>query len=296
MNISEVNDLYLLKRGRSTVWFGPNLDGMAVALEPQPTMLRTNYVYSPLEPNNLATAKGRLSDERAWIMALATCPDGPPYRTALLFIFGREVEWNDGGGPAYLYQRATRDFNPGSTDDFWLTGGPGTTEASLWRLFRAELDALNRWVVTLSPVRPSSRFPSADFSGLKIPLLRRSVQDQYAALASAITSNSYLAVVTHARNIVEGIVADKLSNADASRDLSQNLQTVRKLLESSPEDGSCGWRYLEYHLAQKIRLVHGQTHATSSTKIGRHLRPEFALSVTEDLIELLTTWGFCKGP
>jgi hypothetical protein len=63
---------------------------------------------------------------------------------------------------------------------------------------------------------------------------------------------------------------------------------------SSPDDGSCGWRYLEYHLAQKIRLVHGQTHATASTKTGRQLRPEFALSVTEDLIELLTIWGSCK--
>jgi len=289
MNVSEVNDLYLLKRRRSVLWVAPNLTGAQVALEPQPLMLRTTYVSPPLEPNNLANAKGKLADEFAWIMALAPCPDGPPYRTGLPFIYVKQVPWGD-GEMAYLYQRATRTFNPGSDDGFWLTGGPGTTEASLWRLFRPELDALNRWILTLAPVRPSSKFPNADFSSLKAPLLKQSVEAQYADLARAITTNSYRAVVTDAKNVVEGVIADKLGNVDTSRDLAENLQKIRKQLE----DGLGGWTYLEYHLAQKIRLVHGQTHATASTKIGRALRPEFALSVTEDLIELLTLWGYCK--
>jgi|SRR5579872_4345551 len=293
MDVSEVNDLYLLIRNRSSVWIAPNLSNEPVALDPQPIMLRATYAYSPLEPNNLVNARGQLQNESAWTIALASCPDGPPYRTGLPFLYAGQVPWGD-GELAHLYQRATRSFNPGSQDDFWVTGGPGTMEASVWRLFRAELDALHRWVLTLSPVRLSSKCPSADFSTLKEPLLRRSVEDQYAALARGLTSNSYLAVVTHAKNIVEGIVAYKLGNVDKSRDLSTNLQTVRKLLEKSPEDGSCGWTYLEYHLAQKIRLVHGQTHATASTKIGRPLRPEFALSVTEDLIELLALWRFYK--
>jgi hypothetical protein len=293
MNISEVNDLYLLKRGRSALWVAPNLTGEMVGLDPQPTMLRASYVYIPLEPNNLANARGQLSNEFALIIALTPCPDGPPYRSGLLFRFAKHVQWTD-GEMAYLYQRTTRTFNVGSDDGFWLTGGPGTTEASLWRLFRAEIDVLDRWVLTLSPVRLSSKFPNADFSSLKAPLLKQSVETQFADLSRAVLANSYLAAVTHAKNVVEGIVADKLGNADTSRDLGQNLQTIKKLLENSPEDGSCGWRYLEYHLAQKIRLVHGQTHSTASTKIGRQLRPEFALSVTEDLIELLTIWGFCK--
>jgi hypothetical protein len=292
MNVSEVNDLYLLKRGRSALWVGPDLTGVPIALDPQPIMLRATFAYAPLEPYNLPNAKGRLSNEFAWIMALDWCPDGPPYRTGLVFVFDGEVEWNDGGG-AYLYKRATMSFNPGSDDGFWLTGGSGTAEASVWRVFRAELDALNRWIITLSPIRLSAKCPSTDFSRLQ-GLIRGSLEAQYSAFAHAITTNSYLAVVNRAKDIVEGIVAEKLGNADKGRDLHQNLQVVRKLLESNSEGDSCEWGYLEYHLAQKIRLVHGHTHGTAPSRTGRHLRPEFALSVAEDLIELLSIWGFCK--
>jgi hypothetical protein len=113
-------------------------------------------------------------------------------------------------------------------------------------------------------------------------------------MARAITTNSYREVVTKAKNIVEAVVADRLGTVETSRDLRTNLQTIKKLMEANPEDGVSGWGYLEYHLMQKLRLLHGQTHPTGPTKTGRSLRPEFALSTVEDLIELLRVWGLVK--
>jgi len=292
MNVTEVSDLYLLIQRRRAVWAAPDLSNQLKPLDPQPQMIRATYVNAPLLPNFLANAQSSLLNETAGVMAFVSCPDGPPFRSGLPFTFAQEVPYGNEMGR--LYKRAGKIFNPGSADGAWMTGGPGATEASLWRIFRAELDALGRWVLTLEPIRFLSKFPNADFSSLKAPLLKETVERFYRDLARAVVTNSYRAVVTEAKNIVEAIIADRLGTVETSRDLSGNLQVVKKLLDGSAEDGACGWTYLEYHLAQKIRLVHGQTHATAPTKSGRSLRPEFALSVAEDLIELLSMWQYCK--
>jgi hypothetical protein len=176
---------------------------------------------------------------------------------------------------------------------FFLTGPLGN--GSLWRLFRAETDAFDRWILTLVPVQLSSRCPQADFSSLRTSMLVQEVSTQYSDLARALVSNSYREVVTKAKNIVEAVIAAKLDNVEKARDLFQSLQTIKELLEDNQQRDSCGWTPLEYHLANKIRLVHGQTHATAPAKTGRSLRPEFALSTVEDLIELLRIWGYCEA-
>jgi len=291
MNVAGVSDLHLVLRRGTSVWSTPNLNGRLESLDPQPQMIRTIYVNAPLEPHYLANARGSLLNETAGLMAFVPCPDGPPFRSGLPFTFAGEFPVGNEMGRHY--RRATKMFNPGDVEGAWMTGGPGATEASLWRLFRAELDALGRWVLTLEPIRFSSKFPNADFSSLKAPLLQKTVERYYRDMTRAAMADSYRAVVTEAKNIVEAIIADKLGTVETSRDLSENLQTVKKQLDINSEDGA--WTYLEYHLAQKIRIVHGQTHATAPTRIGRSLRPEFALSVADDLIELLTSWQFCKA-
>ena len=216
----------------------------------------------------------------------------------------KNISWQDGpyirhGATMRLYRPATKGVSWSWINDarmerygFFLTGPVGS--GSLWRLFRAEVDALDRWILTLAPIRLSSKCPQADFSRLEAPLLAQTVAAQYAALANAVISNSYRDVVTNAKNIVEAVIAAKLNNVEKGRDLFSNLQTIKKLLDDKEQRDSCGWTPLEYHLANKIRLVHGQTHATAPTKMGRPLRPEFALSVVEDLIELLHVWGYCE--
>lgn len=297
MDISQSNDLYLLIRNSTPTWLAPDSNGVAVAFDPQPTVLRAAYSAS-LDDQSIWAAKAWLMGEQHWLLTLAPCPEGPPHRFAFLFVRRNEPQiamFQDGpylrhGVQFIWYQRATPATSVGP--GFFLTGT--VDRGSVWRVFRHELDPFNRWLLTLSPVRLSSQCPQADFSSLKSPLVAAEVAAQYADMARAITANSYRDVVTKAKNIVEAIVAERLGKTDKSRDLYENLTVVKKSLDDPKLRESCGWTDLEYHLANKIRLVHGQTHATGPAKMGRPLRPEFALSTVEDLIDLLYSWGYCK--
>jgi hypothetical protein len=301
MDISESSDLYLLIRNNAPLWLAKDSNDLAIVLNPQPTLFRAAYSPSTLE-QNISAAKTSLAGDRCWLLALAPCPDGAPHRWAFLFILQREVSLNFQDGPytrlgktALWYRRATNVVSLGSDYEghgFFLTGAAG---GSLWRLSRQELDAFNRWVLTLSPVRLSSQCPQADFSSLKSPILAQEVAAQYEDMVRAITTNSYREVVTKAKNIVEAIIAERLGKSEKSSDLFDNLKTIKRLLEDQQQRDSSGWTDLEYHLANKIRLVHGQTHATAPVRSGRPLRPEFALSTVEDLIDLLYSWGYCKS-
>jgi hypothetical protein len=301
MDVSETSDLYLLQRNNTALWLAPDLNGVGHVLSPQPTMFRAAYSPSTDE-QTMHGARASLGSDRCWLLAFTACPDGPPHRWALLFIFVKEFSITIQDGPytrpgktVSWYRRATKVTSLSSLGEgpgFFLTGVE--QDGALWRLTRQEFDSFNQWVLTLSPVRLSSSVPRANFSSLKAPLLAQEVAAQYQDMIRAVTANSYREVVTKAKNIVEAIVADRLGTVEKSRDLYENLQTVKKLINASPQAGSSRWSYLEYHLMQKLRLLHGQTHPTGPAKAGRSLRPEFALSVVEDLIELLEVWGFCK--
>ena len=49
--------------------------------------------------------------------------------------------------------------------------------------------------------------------------------------------------------------------------------------------------FMAYHLMQKLRLLHARTHPGRVADMGRAIRPEFALTAAEDLVELLTIAG-----
>jgi hypothetical protein len=297
MDISESSDLYLLIRNSAPLWLAPDSNGVGLALTPQPTILRAAYSPS-LDEQSMSAARAWLMGEQHWLLALALCPDGPPHRLAFLFVKQNEprtITFQDGSytklaTKVFWYRRATpvTSLGPG----FFLTGT--VDNGSIWRVFRQELDPFNRWVLTLSPVHLSSQCPRPDFSSLKTPLVAAEVAAQYEDMVRAITTNSYRDVVTKAKNITEAIVAERLGKTEKSRDLFENLKAVRKFLDDPQQRDACGWTDLEYHLANKIRLVHGQTHATGPARLGRPLRPEFALSTVEDLIDLLYSWGYCK--
>jgi hypothetical protein len=177
---------------------------------------------------------------------------------------------------------------------YFLTGSVG--DSVLWRLFRLESDVYHRAIFTLCPVRLTAGCPGADFSAVTDPLLATELAAQYNDLCASVTNHAYRDVVTKSRGIVEGLVYEKLrvGGHATQRDRFHDLQLVKKLVEQGAQGAARGWSQLEYHLAHKIRLVHAQTHPTQAVKVGRPLRPEFGLSAVEDLVELLTIWGYAK--
>jgi len=308
MEISGSTELYILHRNRVPLVLTPDPTGIPTVLHPSPAIHRAVYISADTLATGISAAKGELNSDKCSLFAPLSCPDGPPYRSVLLFAFQKTMgmPWCDGsqtfpGCSMFQYEAVTtrapwqwmseaRQGCPG----YFLTGSVGTD--SLWRLFRLESDTFHRAIFTLAPVQLSSGCPDADFSSVTIPLLAEELTAQYGDLCRSVVRHSYRDVVTKARSIVEGLISERLKAAGrpVGRDLFDDLQTIKKLLEDSQQRDTCGWTQLEYHLAHKIRLIHGQTHATETAKSGRVLRPEFALSVVEDLIELLSIWGYCK--
>jgi hypothetical protein len=238
---------------------------------------------------------------------MINCPDGAPNRSGLLFAFQQQINglsWRDDsriyhGGSAKQYFAATslgswdwaQDVRLGRAG-YFLTGQSG--ESALWRIFRLEADALNRTVVTIAPVRLNSQCPRADFSSVSDPNLRVEITQQYDEFCRSVSAYAFRDVVTKARNIAEGLLVDRLrsANQDATARIWDDLQTVKRMREDNATRASCPVSEIQYHLLHKIRIAHGRTHPDVGGAGSAPLRPEFAMTVVEDLEEVLRGWGY----
>lgn len=301
-------EIYILERERLPAILAPDSDGVPTLVDPHPFVLRSAYIGLDNLEEGLLQARGRLGLPQCDLFIAEECPDGAPNRSGLMFFFNEAltgVSWHDGKKTHHSAQmrrfRVATGVGPTRfPDDAWqgrlgylLTGH--ARDNSLWRVTRLESDAFNRLVFTLAPIRLATGLPVPDFSSLGQPLLADELARQYQDLCGSVTHHAYRDVVTKARNIVEGLVAARLrvQNRPSSGRLFDDLESVKKLLDG-PTRNACGWEDLEYHLCHKIRLLHGRTHVSQVAQTGR-LRPEFALTVVEDLAYLLPAWGFARN-
>jgi len=292
---------------------GVGSDGFPWLLDSQPLFYRAvDLSQLDLDMQGdaaLNRARGQLAAARSLLLPVP-CPDGPPYRSFLYFTFqgtATGVSWHDGpyirhGYSMQVYAAATdqapytwiteaRQGHPG----YFVTGPAG--QDSLWRIFRIESDAFRRVIFTLAPVRWNAMCPAVDFSRISNAALSAELQQQYDDLCRSVMSSAYRDIATKARNIAEGALGARLAEMGrpSSGKLFEDLQTVQELLNDPQTRNSCGFRDIDYHLAQKIRLVHGRTHAPQVGFSGTPLRPEFALGGVEDLVELLKGIGYCRS-
>jgi len=308
-SIAGASKLYILP-GANPAVLVPDSSGVPELLDPQPLILRAAYVGPDLNDSSLANARQQLAFDHCPLLVPHQSPDGPPYRSGMIFTFQgyvSGVSWKDEhishhGFQMLQYAAATpigmwqwtQDAQQGRPG-YFVTGR--SAEAALWHMFRLEVDALGHEILTLAPILFTPGCPQADFSSIADSALRAELTAQYDEFCQRVVAHGYRDALTKARNIVEGLVAYKLGQQGqrAHKDLGKDLQTVQGLLKGSSR-ASCGWSDLEYHLAHKIRLLHGQTHAVSVTTSGRAIRPEFALTVAEDLAELMRGWGYLRVP
>ncbi len=307
-SLSGATELYVLERERLPAVLIPDSDGIPTLVDPQPILLRVVYISLDGLETQLQSARAQLNHPNSHLLAPIECPDGAPNRSGVYFTCENlvsGVSWRDEktshhGARVRRYAATTSegrwlwltDSRNGRLG-YFLTGD--SKDATLWRIFRLETDALNRSIFTLAPIRLSISLPLVDFSSVGDPLRSGELAEQYTDLCRSVVQHAYRDVVTKARNIVEGLISTRLilQGQNAVGRLFEDLKQVRKLLDDDQTRNTCGWRDLDYHLAHKIRLLHAQTHVGQAVASGRPLRPEFALSVVEDLVELLRTWGFC---
>jgi hypothetical protein len=96
--------------------------------------------------------------------------------------------------------------------------------------------------------------------------------------------------------VAETVLADYLSQTGLSsrRDFDEMLGKLRDMLNAPKTETGVPFDFMDYHLMQKIRLLHGRTHSGQVARMGRATRPELALTVAEDLVEVLTSLGLAS--
>jgi hypothetical protein len=300
------SELYILERGQLSAILAPDSDRVPTLCDAPPFVTRLEYLPVGFDERQLVAARERLSNPQCHLLLMIGCPDGPPNRSGLIFTFQRQVNgisWRDGscshhGGVAKQFAVTTpqgswqwiQDSRLGQPG-YFLTGQSG--ESALWRLFRLEADALNRTVVTVAPIRMTAHCPTADFSSIADTRLQAELSQQFEDFSRSATAYAFRDVATKARNIAEGLLAYFLRtvNQNATARIWDDLQTVKRLREDDVTRPSCPVSEMQYHLLHKIRLAHARTHPDAGSTANAPLRPEFAMSIVEDIAEVLRGWG-----
>lgn len=146
------------------------------------------------------------------------CPDGPPYRSGIIFRRNQtvNVNWTDGrhGKPAIASEEyvaaVTLSMYPWASD--LMRGAPGyflsgPSEAStLWKIARVEFDVGGRPIFTLSPVRLASGLPDVDFSSVANDILREKLEADWAEVQRCVAGNIQFGLITAAKNAAESLV------------------------------------------------------------------------------------------
>lgn len=304
----DARELYLAWHGNSRLVLAPDCQNVPTVV-PSPNLLRTAYLSSNAvaDQNQIRTKSLRLNSERPLLTMFRQSPDGPPFRSGVVFSFNRKqsVSWRGDsltghGLDADVYIASTSMGSDGWKEDaidgragYFLTGTP--TSSCLWHIRRMEADASYRYVFTLAPIELAQGLPEVDFTSIVDSSLRSEAEQHWTDFKSHLLHHEHYALITSAKNVAETLLSDYLRTRGIStrRDFHEMLQKLGDLMEGTK--GQQQFSYLDYHLMQKARLLHARTHSTRTASIGRSIRPEFAITVAEDLVEVLTSGGFARS-
>ena len=120
MDLSGVNDLYILQRSGLPLILSPDATGTPTVIHPAPILVRAAYLSPHELETGMQSATSQLSKDRCYLFAAIQCPDGPPYRSGILFTFTREingVSWRD-GAMTFLGARVFQ-FGAATTQGSW---------------------------------------------------------------------------------------------------------------------------------------------------------------------------------
>jgi hypothetical protein len=236
----------------------------------------------------------------AWpkiLLAILNTPEGPPYRTAKVFLHQGMIQHKQKDDSERVQVVSSEHYFAASGGQVWdqdaekgavgffVSGANDRT--NVWRVFRMEMDAFGSSVVTLSPLVLSGGFSELILSHLSEPL-RSEILGHYEELQRHVLSHSYRAAITSAKNIVEAIISPKDNLAGTL------ARMGRKILEAKEKKTTLPSPELTYHLAEKLRLLHQYTHPGGAERKGRSVSPELALTVVHDLIEILRELGYAR--
>jgi len=270
-------------------------------------LLRVIYLSpeSAASGQGMAQAKAEIQGPYPWLLLTMPCPDGPPYRSGVIFRRNQTVHinWTDGrhGKPVIAAEEylaaVTLSMYPWGND---LTRGApgyflsGPSEAStLWKIRRVEFDMAGRQIFTMSPVQLASGLPEVDFSSIADDILRQKLEADWSEVQRCLAGNIAFSLITATKNVAESLVLVALGNSPGRMTFDQSLTEVGERLKVK-QSLALPLDFLAYHLMSKLRILHGQCHSDRVVISGRLVEPEFALTVVADLVQVLRSTGLAR--
>ena len=285
---------------KGMVFSRDNVTQEGFPLDPQPFLVRASYVASEEQlqqswPSILASLKEPRPKQ---MLHLLSSPDGPPYRAARLFYLGGQdtLYANKGrstlpvdvlypiGGSGQPWDSDARRFKPG----LFLTGEGGPT--NIWKIHRIERDAWSGPLFTLAPLLLASGFPVLDLSGVRNTDRRKEIASHYDELQRCVITHSYRGAIARSKDIAEALITEK-----SRRSQGDPFHTKLEDIFAQLKVGNPLLSWLTFTLCQKLRLIYKRTHPENALEEGRPVSPELALSVVQDLIEILNDLGHVKN-
>jgi hypothetical protein len=295
---------YVAERHGAPMLLVHSIGGIPEVATARHPLLRVSYLSpeSAASEQGIAHAKTELQGLYPLLLLTMPCPDGPPYRSGVIFRRNQAVNinWTDGrhGKPAIAAEEylAAVTLSMHSWGSDLMRGAPGyflsgPSEAStLWKIARVEFDVVGRQIFTLSPVRLASGLPEVDFSSIVNDILRQKLEADWSEVQRCVASNIAFSLITAAKNVTESLVLAALGNSPGRMTFDQGLAEVGERLKTK-QALALRFDFLEYHLMSKLRILHGQCHSDRVVISGRLVEPEFALTVVTDLVQVLRSTG-----
>jgi hypothetical protein len=307
LSIDNAQSFFMARRRDSNLVLVEDPTGIPTLVEKPSDLLRAEYVLGEdATDDRLLHASYRLSNADQMLLAMSSGLDGPQSRSAVAYHgSSASVEvWKD-GSRSYLERLHGVRYSAVTTQSpvawshalslrkpaYFLTGTPAN--ANLWRIERTDEDVWHRYNFTLSPVQMLGGFPSLDFSAIKDDILRQEAETHWTELQDRIQRHSYYGAVTAAKDLMETLLVYELKGRSV-RNMDGLLKKLGDVIVSDQNSLALRFTQLDIHLMHKLRLLHQRTHAGKVVTVGRTIRPGLALSVAEDVIEIVTSVGLSK--
>lgn len=272
--------------------------GHPLQLNPQPLLLRAYYLDGGGDlANQIQVGQTFLANPKQPLLAPLPGQSSSREMTARIFTWDCETKVSLSQSLhdrlVNIYASPGQDVGHSWVSD-WKQGKQGyfmtghSSEASLWRVERLDIDAFNSVILTLSSLSLPSGLPRLRLEAITDALIRGEIQSHYEELQRALAGSSYRGIITHTRSIAEAVIGNHLkkNGQSAGKDLAGHLDVLRNVRLA--QKGEIPWfSDLGYHCAQRIRLLHARTHVDRTVRQGRSVDPGLALSAAEDLKEVL---------
>lgn len=301
-SVATAADLFILDSHTFLQVLTRGPDGIPEPVDPQPALLRAFYLAANenIEQKRDAISLSLSKPKPDRLLCLLSSPDGPPNRMARVFAYGGHTQekMKSSSGrtsplPMHVYCAITGNGHTWDSDasqnrqGSFITGDGGP--ANIWKVVRIERDVFNGPLFTLSPLVLTGGFPALDLSTIGDDLRRAEITSQYVELQRSFLSNAYRGVISRAKDMTEALIPLK-AGLPPSRNFSETMRTIQRQLE----DRQCQVSQFTYHLAEKLRLLHQRTHPERTIDEGRPVSPELALTVIQDLLEILRDLGHVR--